>query len=117
MITFSDFCFNLLEFSGPSKKSPGTWESQVNSWHLCPSTPSPKVKSSALCSVFFLLNFPYFLPPGFYGECGHRGGYMEVTGFPKEVKDQLYKVVSVNLCSNLSGQILISTVMNPPQVW
>lgn len=52
---------------------------------------------------------------GYYGECGRRGGYMEVTGLPKDVKDQLYKLASVNLCSNISGQILMSLVMNPPK--
>jgi hypothetical protein len=41
---------------------------------------------------------------------------MEVTGLPKDVKDQLYKIASVNLCSNISGQILMSLVMNPPKV-
>lgn len=54
---------------------------------------------------------------GYYGECGRRGGYMEVTGLPKDVKDQLYKLASVNLCSNISGQILMSLVMNPPKVY
>jgi len=52
---------------------------------------------------------------GYYGECGRRGGYMEVTGFDNNIKDQLYKVASVNLCSNISGQILASLVMNPPK--
>eukprot|EP01018_Ginkgo_biloba_P027968 Gb_05251 [translate_table: standard] len=51
---------------------------------------------------------------GYYGECGKRGGYMEVTGFDSDVRDQLYKVASVNLCANISGQILASLVMNPP---
>ncbi|KAJ6812433.1 alanine aminotransferase 2-like [Iris pallida] len=53
---------------------------------------------------------------GYYGECGKRGGYMEVTGFSAEVKEQVYKLASVNLCSNISGQILASLVMNPPKV-
>lgn len=53
---------------------------------------------------------------GYYGECGKRGGYMEVTGFSTEIREQLYKVASVNLCSNISGQILASLVMNPPKV-
>nr|CAB3458625.1 unnamed protein product [Digitaria exilis] len=52
---------------------------------------------------------------GYYGECGKRGGYMEVTGFSPEVREQIYKVASVNLCSNVSGQILASLVMNPPK--
>ncbi|RZC85319.1 hypothetical protein C5167_041501 [Papaver somniferum] len=53
---------------------------------------------------------------GYHGECGKRGGYMEVTGFSPEVREQIYKVASVNLCSNISGQILASLVMNPPKV-
>ncbi|KAK6796076.1 hypothetical protein RDI58_009531 [Solanum bulbocastanum] len=53
---------------------------------------------------------------GFYGECGKRGGYMEVTGFSTEIREQIYKVASVNLCSNISGQILASLVMSPPKV-
>lgn len=41
---------------------------------------------------------------------------MEVTGLGKDVREQLYKLASVNLCSNISGQILMSLVMNPPKV-
>jgi aspartate/methionine/tyrosine aminotransferase len=53
---------------------------------------------------------------GYYGECGRRGGYMEVTGFNSEVRKQVYKVASLSACSNISGQILMSLVMNPPKV-
>ncbi|CAN6305331.1 unnamed protein product [Urochloa humidicola] len=52
---------------------------------------------------------------GSYGECGKRGGYMEITGFSVPVREQIYKIASVNLCSNISGQILASLVMNPPK--
>lgn len=41
---------------------------------------------------------------------------MEVTGFSADVREQIYKVASVNLCSNVSGQILASLIMNPPKV-
>ena len=34
---------------------------------------------------------------GFYGECGRRGGYMEVCGFDAGVKAELYKLASVGL--------------------
>ncbi|KAF3336388.1 Alanine aminotransferase 2 [Carex littledalei] len=40
---------------------------------------------------------------------------MELCGFSEDVKDQLYKVASVDLCSNTSGQILASLIMNPPK--
>lgn len=52
---------------------------------------------------------------GFIGECGRRGGYMEVTGFPEAVKDQILKLASINLCPNLSGQICCALMMNPPR--
>ncbi|KAH7434323.1 hypothetical protein KP509_06G011200 [Ceratopteris richardii] len=64
-----------------------------------------------ICLVSF-----HSISKGYYGECGRRGGYMEVTGFDSDVKDQIYKVASVNLCSNLSGQIMMSLIMNPPKV-
>ncbi|KAI5068491.1 hypothetical protein GOP47_0016836 [Adiantum capillus-veneris] len=64
---------------------------------------------------FSLVSF-HSISKGYYGECGRRGGYMEVTGLDSEVKDQIYKVASVNLCSNISGQIMMSLVMNPPKV-
>ena len=51
---------------------------------------------------------------GFYGECGRRGGYMELNGFDPLVKDQLYKLSSVGLCPNLGGQIVMGLVMAPP---
>ncbi|KAE8679771.1 Alanine aminotransferase 2 [Hibiscus syriacus] len=53
---------------------------------------------------------------GYYGECKKRGGYMEVTGFGADVREQIYKVAIVNLYSNISGQILVSLVMSPPKV-
>lgn len=53
---------------------------------------------------------------GYYGECGKRGGYMEANGFEPEVKEQIYKMASINLCANVPGQILTSLVMNPPKV-
>lgn len=38
---------------------------------------------------------------GFIGECGRRGGYMELCGFDPEVKGQLVKLASASLCANL----------------
>ncbi|PPD76711.1 hypothetical protein GOBAR_DD26355 [Gossypium barbadense] len=52
----------------------------------------------------------------YYGECGKRGGYMEVTGFGADVREHIYKLASVNVCSNITGQILASLVMSPPKV-
>ncbi|XP_068200116.1 alanine aminotransferase 2-like [Antennarius striatus] len=51
----------------------------------------------------------------YMGECGFRGGYMEVINMDPEVKVQLTKLVSVRLCSPVSGQALLDLVVNPPQ--
>lgn len=52
---------------------------------------------------------------GAVGECGRRGGYMEITGVPEEVRDQFLKLASINLCPNVGGQMCTALVMDPPQ--
>uniref|UniRef100_A0A8C1UVK3 alanine transaminase n=1 Tax=Cyprinus carpio TaxID=7962 RepID=A0A8C1UVK3_CYPCA len=51
----------------------------------------------------------------FMGECGFRGGYMEVINMDPEVKAQLTKLVSVRLCPPAPGQALMDLVVNSPQ--
>lgn len=51
---------------------------------------------------------------GFLGECGRRGGYMELCGFDRDVRDQLYKLASISLCSNLDGQVMVGLMCRPP---
>uniref|UniRef100_A0A7N6BXB1 alanine transaminase n=1 Tax=Anabas testudineus TaxID=64144 RepID=A0A7N6BXB1_ANATE len=51
----------------------------------------------------------------YMGECGFRGGYMEVINMDPEVKAQLTKLVSVRLCPPVPGQALLDLVVNPPQ--
>ncbi len=51
---------------------------------------------------------------GIYGECGRRGGYMELIGFDGVVKDQIYKLASSTLCSNLPGQVMTSLMVRGP---
>ncbi|MCX7027642.1 MAG: aminotransferase class I/II-fold pyridoxal phosphate-dependent enzyme [Spirochaetes bacterium] len=52
---------------------------------------------------------------GFLGECGQRGGYMEVRNIPSEVLAQITKLQSVSLCANLPGQILVYLMVKPPR--
>jgi aspartate/methionine/tyrosine aminotransferase len=42
---------------------------------------------------------------GPYGECGLRGGYMELFNIDPAVVDQLYKLASINLSPNVVGQV------------
>jgi len=57
---------------------------------------------------------------GFYGECGHRGGYLEVRNSPKLVSTEqslieiLFRQASINLCSNTIGQVLVYLMVTPP---
>jgi aspartate/methionine/tyrosine aminotransferase len=58
---------------------------------------------------------------GFYGECGHRGGYVEVRHPPKlknadiGFMDVLLKQASICLCSNTVGQVLTYLMVSPPE--
>ncbi len=52
---------------------------------------------------------------GFLGECGHRGGYFEVRNMADDVYEQLVKLQSVGLCSNVDGQIVTYLMVAPPK--
>mmetsp|Transcript_8368 Transcript_8368/g.11256 ORF Transcript_8368/g.11256 Transcript_8368/m.11256 type:complete len:412 (+) Transcript_8368:218-1453(+) len=52
---------------------------------------------------------------GLFGECGRRGGYMELVGIDPAVKDQIYKLASSGLCSGLPGQIMMSLMVRGPK--
>ena len=57
---------------------------------------------------------------GFYGECGRRGGYLElrnpptIPGSSAGFMDVLLKQASVSLCSNTAGQALTYLMVSPP---
>ncbi|MBN3285728.1 ALAT2 aminotransferase, partial [Polyodon spathula] len=51
----------------------------------------------------------------YMGECGFRGGYMEVINLDPQVKQQLVKLVSVRLCPPVPGQVLLDVIANPPR--
>ena len=52
---------------------------------------------------------------GLYGECGRRGGYMEVVGIDETVIGHLYKKASSALCSGVPGQIMTDLMVKQPQ--
>lgn len=51
---------------------------------------------------------------GFAGECGRRGGYVELVGFDAAVRAELYKLASISLCANTGGQLMMGLLTNPP---
>lgn len=69
-------------------------------------------------------NVPLFslhsMSKGYYGECGHRGGYLEVRNAPTvrgtdlSFTDLIFKQASVNICPSTVGQLLTYLMVNPP---
>lgn len=53
---------------------------------------------------------------GLIGECGRRGGYMELHHIDPYVQSQLYKLASADLCSGVVGQIMTSLMVRPPEL-
>ncbi len=52
---------------------------------------------------------------GFLGECGLRGGYFELHGINPAIKDEIYKLASISLCSNTIGQVSTGIMVQPPK--
>lgn len=52
---------------------------------------------------------------GILGECGLRGGYFEVHNLTKRAEDLLFKLKSIELCSNTVGQAATELMINPPK--
>lgn len=52
---------------------------------------------------------------GIIGECGRRGGYFELLNIPSEMREQIVKMSSINLCSNVNGQIMTALMCRPPK--
>jgi aspartate/methionine/tyrosine aminotransferase len=52
---------------------------------------------------------------GYMGECGHRGGYLELRNVADDVFAEFIKMHSISLCSNTSGQFVTYFMVAPPQ--
>lgn len=52
---------------------------------------------------------------GLIGECGRRGGYMELHGIDPYVQSQIYKLASSGLCSGVAGQLMTSLMVKGPE--
>ena len=65
------------------------------------------------CEQLQLVSF-HSTSKGIIGECGRRGGYMELHNIDPYVQSQLYKLASAGLCSNVPGQIMTALMVQPP---
>lgn len=57
----------------------------------------------------------YSTSKGFMGECGARGGFYEMVNMDKDVKLELNKLSSAQLCSSVLGQACMYAIVNPPK--
>ncbi|XP_073129729.1 glutamate--glyoxylate aminotransferase 2 [Henckelia pumila] len=50
---------------------------------------------------------------GYFGECGQRGGYFEMTNISPKTVEEIYKVASISLSPTVPGQIFMGLMVNP----
>jgi aspartate/methionine/tyrosine aminotransferase len=65
------------------------------------------------CENLQLISF-HSTSKGLIGECGRRGGSMELHNIDPYVHTQLYKLASSGLCSGVAGQMMMSLMVRPP---
>ena len=65
------------------------------------------------CENLQLISF-HSTSKGLIGECGRRGGMMELHNIDPYVQTQLYKLASSGLCSGINGQMMMSLMVRPP---
>lgn len=53
---------------------------------------------------------------GYMGECGIRGGYVELINLDPQVRAMFHKAISAQLCPTTIGQVAIDVLVNPPKV-
>ncbi|XP_047027244.1 alanine aminotransferase 1-like [Helicoverpa zea] len=51
---------------------------------------------------------------GYMGECGLRGGWMELCNLDPDVQANLYKAISAMLCPSTIGQIVVDCIARTP---
>lgn len=52
---------------------------------------------------------------GVYGECGFRGGYVDLMNIDQAVMGEIKKLASINLSPNVPGQVIMGLMCNPPR--
>ena len=53
---------------------------------------------------------------GLLGECGLRGGYIEMTNLSRRAEQMMFKLKSIELCSNTVGQFACALAVDPPHL-
>lgn len=51
---------------------------------------------------------------GYYGECGLRGGYLDIYNAPELIRDTILNSKCFEICPNIVGQLSMDLLINPP---
>jgi hypothetical protein len=101
--------WRALRFGPPDAQKPGCpWTTGPSTVALAlPATPRPNPKAmldmgEPYASAVELVSF-HSVSKGTSGECGLRGGYLELANIMPATVDQLYKISSINLSPNSIG--------------
>lgn len=57
----------------------------------------------------------YSCSKGYMGECGLRGGYVELLNWDPKVVVEFKKMISAKLCSTILGQAVMDCIVNHPK--
>ncbi|XP_043085644.1 alanine aminotransferase 2-like [Puntigrus tetrazona] len=69
---------------------------------------------STISSTVELASF-HSVSKGFMGECGFRGGYVELVNIDPEVKEHASRLFSTRSCPPVVGQIALDLMTDPPK--
>lgn len=74
-----------------------------------------KVLYNMNCNEISLFSL-HSMSKGYFGECGHRSGYIESRNISAAVRAVFIKLQSINLCANAMGQVATYLMVSPPVV-
>ena len=84
---------------------------------------NPEKKFISFRSVLSKLPYPYnqtiifscnSTSKGVFGECGMRGGYLDMINIPEQLIEPINKLKLLDVCPNISGQVTTDIMVAPP---
>jgi len=84
---------------------------------------NPDKKFTSVRSVLSKLPYPYntttlfsfhSISKGVFGECGMRGGYVDMLNVHHEILAVMKKLKILDICPNIAGQVLTDLMVKPP---
>lgn len=86
---------------------------------------NPKKKFYSMRKVLETMPYPYrntsvvsfhSTSKGVFGECGLRGGYLDMANVPDEIVNLMFKLKILDVCPNIAGQVVCDVMVRPPTI-